>query len=61
MLVTLITLAVFLVSFISLGFTYIMLVNLKLLKKKRLEKVVRLIGVYSLLLALIYVFQHKFM
>lgn len=61
MVATMLTLVIFVLSFIVFGFTYIMLVNLKILKKKKIEKVARLIGVYSLFLALVYVFYHMYM
>ncbi|MBF0710827.1 MULTISPECIES: hypothetical protein [unclassified Gemella] len=61
MFVAFIAFLIFVVSFIILGATYMILISFNMIKKKRLEKVARLIAVYSLFVTLVYVFQYVFM
>ena len=51
---------VFIFSFILLLGLYILLVANKKIKKKRMDKVVTLIGAYSLAIALAYCYQYLY-
>lgn len=60
MVFTLITILFFVISFIMLMGLYLILVFTGIIRKKRLEKVIRYILINSVFITLIYVFQYLF-
>ena len=52
---------VFLISFVLLLGTYILLVANNKIKKRRMDKVLRLIAAYSLVTALVYCYQYLYL
>lgn len=52
---------VFLVSFVLLLGTYILLVANNKIKKRRMDKVLKLIAAYSLVTALVYCYQYLYL
>lgn len=52
---------VFLISFVLLLGTYILLVANNKIKKRRMDKVLKLIAVYSLVTALVYCYQYLYL
>ena len=52
---------VFLISFVLLLGTYILLVANKKIKKRRMDKVLKLIAAYSLVTALVYCYQYLYL
>ena len=52
---------VFLISFILLLGSYILLVANNKIKKRRMDKVLRLIAAYSLVTALVYCYQYLYL
>ena len=52
---------VFLVSFVLLLGAYILLVANNKIKKRRMDKVLRLIAAYSLVTALVYCYQYLYL
>ena len=51
---------VFLISFVLLLGTYILLVANNKIKKRRMDKVLKLIAAYSLVTALVYCYQYLY-
>ena len=51
---------IFIISFILSMAIYILLVANKQIKKKRMDKVVKLVAVYSLVIALAYFYQYLY-
>lgn len=49
---------VFLISFIAILGIYVLLVANKIIKKKRAEKILKLIAIYSVVITLIYIYQY---
>ena len=52
---------VFLISFVLLLGTYILLVDNNKIKKRRMDKVLKLIAAYSLVTALVYCYQYLYL
>ena len=52
---------VFLISFVLLLGTYILLVANNKIKKRRMDKVLKLIAAYSLVTALVYCYQYLYL
>ena len=52
---------VFLISFVLLLGTYILLVTNNKIKKRRMDKVLKLIAAYSLVTALVYCYQYLYL
>lgn len=52
---------VFLISFVLLLGSYILLVANNKIKKRRMDKVLKLIAVYSLVTALVYCYQYLYL
>ncbi len=52
---------VFLVSFVLLLGAYILLVANNKIKKRRMDKVLKLIAAYSLVIALVYCYQYLYL
>ena len=52
---------VFLISFVLLLGTYILLVANNKIKKRRMDKVLKLIAAYSLVIALVYCYQYLYL
>ena len=52
---------VFLISFVLLLGAYILLVANNKIKKRRMDKVLKLIAVYSLVTALVYCYQYLYL
>ena len=52
---------VFLISFVLLLGTYIVLVANNKIKKRRMDKVLKLIAAYSLVTALVYCYQYLYL
>ena len=52
---------VFLISFVLLLWTYIWLVANNKIKKRRMDKVLKLIAAYSLVTALVYCYQYLYL
>ena len=52
---------VFLISFVLLLGSYILLVANNKIKKRRMDKVLRLIAAYSLVTALVYFYQYLYL
>ena len=52
---------VFIISFVLLLVTYILLVANNKIKKRRMDKVLRLIAAYSLVTALVYCYQYLYL
>ena len=52
---------VFLISFVLLLGSYILLVANNKIKKRRMDKVLRLIAAYSLVTALVYCYQYLYL
>ena len=52
---------VFLISFVLLLGTYILLVANNNIKKRRMDKVLKLIAAYSLVTALVYCYQYLYL
>ena len=52
---------VFLISFVLLLGTYILLVANNKLKKRRMDKVLKLLAAYSLVTALVYCYQYLYL
>lgn len=52
---------VFLISFVLLLGAYILLVANKKIKKRRMDKVLKLIAAYSLVTALVYCYQYLYL
>lgn len=61
MLFALTVVAVFILSFIVVMGLYLLLVKTKLIRKKRIEKLFRLMFIYSVFTTLVYIFQYMFM
>lgn len=61
MIVALLSVLIFISCFLVLGAGYMMLISFNIVKKKKIEKVARLVAVYSLFITLVYIFQHVFM
>lgn len=51
---------IFLLSFFILLGCYLLLVIAGMLKKKKIEKIFRLIFIYSIFISLVYIFQYMF-
>ncbi len=51
---------VFLISFIAILGIYVLLVANKIIKKKRAEKILKLIAIYSAVITLIYIYQYLY-
>ena len=52
---------VFLISFVLLLGTYILLVANNKIKKRRMDKVLKLVAAYSLVTALVYCYQYLYL
>lgn len=52
---------VFIISFVLLLVTYILLVANNKIKKRRMDKVLKLIAAYSLVTALVYCYQYLYL
>ena len=52
---------VFIISFVLLLGTYILLVANNIIKKRRMDKVLKLIAAYSLVTALVYCYQYLYL
>ena len=55
------SIVVFIISFILLLTTYILLVATNNMKKKKMDKILKLITAYSLAIALVYCYQYLYL
>lgn len=60
MLFALSVILVFILSFAIIFGLYLLTVSLGVIKKKKIEKLLRLVLVYSIFITLVYVFKHLF-
>lgn len=51
---------VFLISFIVMTSIYVLLIKFNFIKKKKIEKVFRLVFVYTIFITLVYIYQYIF-
>ncbi len=51
---------VFLISFIVMTSIYVLLIKFNFIKKKKIEKVFRLVFVYAIFITLVYIYQYIF-
>lgn len=51
---------VFLISFIVMTLIYVLLIKFNFIKKKKIEKVFRLVFVYAIFITLVYIYQYIF-